>query len=201
LALVVWSASGATACEGPRPWSAPPDGGVVDESKPFLPGAPASDAGWLDRASSSSPDGSSRGGGPAEPSPSDEPAQSPGRGPAGGLWASCHEGFRTEGDARRDVTRLGLLCGPSNGMSRHADTDSFAVERGDCYRVFVVTAAGADVELRSSRGRVLSEARALEGFVAVEPDRPFCALESDTLSVQVSGAAAHALEVWRLSAH
>src|SRR6266516_1256834 len=36
--------------------------------------------------------------------------------PVGGSWVTCYGNYRPSSTPERDVTRLGLLCGPANGM-------------------------------------------------------------------------------------
>jgi hypothetical protein len=65
--------------------------------------------------------------------------------------------------------------------------------------VFVAVLGGdADVELRASNGRTIARARTQRGFLVLEPDRPLCLVGDDSVSIVVSGAASHALEIWRL---
>ena len=100
LALVVLS------CDRERPWDGAHDGGARDESEPWL--SPKPDASWL-RDGGPSAAGTADGG--TTPSPS----------PVGGLWVSCYGGFQPSAEPHKDVARLGLLCGPSNGMRRLTD--------------------------------------------------------------------------------
>ena len=69
----------------------------------------------------------------------------------GGPWVRCYAHFRPTSTPVRDVTRLGALCGPQNGMKQlgatiegesvedqPAKTHAIALERGQCVRLFAV---------------------------------------------------------------
>ncbi len=76
---------------------------------------------------------------------------------------------------------------------------------GHCYRIFAVASASIDdlnVVLRSPRGSVLARDDSHDRWPIVEPERPFCALEDGTYSVQLSAATAgtFALAIWQLTA-
>ena len=136
----------------------------------------------------------------------------------GGPWVRCYGNFRVEGDPRKDVTRLALLCGPENGMSRLVPkplegavtegaapvTTTIHVQRGGCYRVFAAATPSVkdlDVVLRSSRGAAIAADHGEDAWPVVQPDRPFCALEDDDVTVEVSakrGSGRFAAEVWHL---
>lgn len=145
----------------------------------------------------------------------------------GGPWVRCYGGFHPSGDPVKDVTRLSILCGPENGMKRlsrqpmqgtvapggPAVTETFEAKRGECYRVFAVAEsagdAGAgvadlDVVVRSSRGAAIAADHGEDSWPIVQPDRPFCALEDDRYTVEVSakkGSGRFAAEVWALHVH
>ena len=212
-------------CERSHPWSGQPDGGVIDESSPFLPGRPRADAGSVPPLGSSPLDSSSSGSAPLGQAPlaSSEPAAGgsldlPAPSPVGGLWVSCRDGFRLSGEPLRDVTRLGLMCGPVNGMTALGDplegelsagggtaTHPLAARAGACYRIFAIAGDGiVDLRLavRSSRGTRLA-ADELHGRVAVaDPERPFCTFEDDQFEIRVAAGASagrYALQIWQLA--
>jgi hypothetical protein len=136
----------------------------------------------------------------------------------GGPWVRCYGGFHPAGDPVKDVTRLSVLCGPENGMKRLSKaplqgtlteggpgvTETFEARRGECYRVFAVaerTVSDLDVVVRSSRGSALAADHGEDAWPIVQPDRPFCALEDDRYTVEVStkhGGGRFAAEVWVL---
>ena len=138
----------------------------------------------------------------------------------GGPWVRCYGNFRPSGEPVKDVTRLALLCGPENGMVRlskkpiegavaepsaaPAPSESFAAVQGECYRIFAVaeTSVGdLDVAVRSSRGVLIAADHGEDNWPIVQPDRPFCALENDTFTVEFTshrGWGRFAAEVWRL---
>jgi len=140
----------------------------------------------------------------------------------GGPWVRCYGGFHPSGDPLKDVTRLSMLCGPENGMKRLSTralegsvsagraglTEAFEAHRGDCFRVFAVaepSVADLDVVVRSSREAPIAADHG-EGawpIAIVQPDRPFCALEDDRYTFEVSarkGSGRFAAEVWVLRA-
>ena len=194
-------------CERARPWDGPLDGSVRDESRPFLPNGP--DGSWL-------PDG----GNATDASPASDAGTGLPPSPVGGLWVSCYGNFHPSGHPLRDVTRLGLLCGPANGMTllttepfegKVAETERpsvhrFAARRGECYRIFAVaerSVADLDVTVRSSRGSRLAQDHSEDGWPILDPERPFCTFDDDTFKVLLAarrGAGRYAAQVWRLPA-
>jgi hypothetical protein len=142
----------------------------------------------------------------------------------GGPWVRCYGGFHPSGEPVKDVTRLSLLCGPENGMKRlskkalegsvaaggPAVAETFEARRGECYRIFAVAepiqdagtgVADLDVVVRSSRGPAIAADHGEDPWPIVQPDRPFCALEDDRYTVEVSarrGSGHFAAEVWVL---
>lgn len=136
----------------------------------------------------------------------------------GGPWVRCYGGFHPGGDPVKDVTRLSLLCGPENGMRRLSRaplegalveggpsvTETFEAHRGECYRVFAVaerTVSDLDVVVRSSRGAAIAADHGEDAWPIVQPDRPFCALEDDRYTLDVStkhGTGRFAAEIWVL---
>lgn len=194
------------ACDEPaRPWSGQPDGRLRDESSAFLPRRQDDDTptAWLDAGA---------GGAAAEDDAAPVARESAG----GGLWVRCHDGFAPTGEPLRDVTRLGLMCGPSNGLDKLLDAQTgrltggtsarhdFSVRRGECFRVF---AAGEpsiydlDVTILSSRHSRLSSDTGDGTWLLLDRDRPFCSFDDDTFSAEVradGGSGRYAIEVWRL---
>jgi hypothetical protein len=138
--------------------------------------------------------------------------------PIGGAWVHCYGHFKPSGEPKKDVTRLGLLCGPSNGMKQEGDlfesdlTEGSApaeykieAQRGACYRIFAVgevSILDLDVTLRSSRGSAIAADHGQDAWPIVQPDRPICALEDDRWTVEVRakrGGGRFAAEVWALA--
>lgn len=136
----------------------------------------------------------------------------------GGPWVRCYGNFRLTGEPLKDMTRLALLCGPENGMSRLSTrpfegsvkeggppmTQTLPVHRGTCYRIFAAATpsiADLDVVVKSSRGATVAADHGEDGWPIVQPDRPFCALEDDTFTVEVGahrGEGRFAAETWQL---
>lgn len=191
-------------CEPQRPWDGPLDGAVQDESRPWLPHG--TDASWL------------RDGGPVDGGASPDGGRALSPSAVGGLWVSCYGGFHPSGHPLRDVTRLGLLCGPPNGM-KLLTTEAFQGEvaegqqpvlhhfdarRGECYRVFAVAEPGVtdlDILVRSSRGSRLAKDHSEDAWPIVAPDRPFCTFDDDRFTVALRarrGSGRYAAQVWKL---
>lgn len=135
----------------------------------------------------------------------------------GGPWVRCYGNYRLSGDPLRDVTRLGMLCGPENGMRRMAETiqgaveagkthhtSTFEVVSGECYRIFATaepTITDLDVDVLTRHGARVAGDHGDDGWPIVQPDRPFCPLESDTYTLEVKarrGSGRFAAEIWRL---
>jgi hypothetical protein len=188
----------------PRPW----EGG--DAAAPTVGGAPPGMA--------PSPDGGSLlSEAPTLLESADDAGPPPSPVRVGGPWVRCFGNFRPSGEPLKDVTRLALLCGPSNGMVRADGTEGAVAAghppvswqlpavRGECYRVFAVAEASVedlDVVVRSSRGATIAADHGDDAWPVVQPDRPFCALEDDTVSVEVStrrGSGKFAAEAWKLA--
>jgi hypothetical protein len=158
------------------------------------------------------------------PSPSSTAPSPPGDGVTpgstrvGGLWVSCYGDFRPSGDPPKDVTRLALMCGPITGMRRLSKdllegelwgggppaTTHVHVKKDGCYRVFAVSDENIpdlDVVVKSSRDKVLAADHGQDRWPVVQPDRAFCVLETDELTIEVaaaSGRGRFAAEVWEL---
>jgi len=138
----------------------------------------------------------------------------------GGPWVRCYGDFRLEGPLLADLTRLTMLCGPANGMRRvskkpfegevaeagKALTTALEAKRGACYRVFAVaepSVTDLDVVVRSSRGVAIAQDHGEDRWPIVQPDRPFCPLADDTMTVELTarrGKGRAAAEVWMLRA-
>jgi hypothetical protein len=179
------------------------DASVVLESRPWL--APPQDASILgDAGLRWAGDDAGPGGGPS---------------PVGGLWVSCYGGFHPTREPLKDVTRLGLLCGPPNGMAQLGTETTtgtvaegksplsygFPARRGSCYRLFAVADPGVtdlNVTVRSSRGTELARDHSEDRWPILEPERPFCTYEDDSFTVELAaahGAGAVAAQVWVLA--
>lgn len=136
----------------------------------------------------------------------------------GGPWVRCYGDFRPGAGPEKDLTRLALMCGPQCGMRRLSKevlkgrvsegappiTTTFRARRGGCYRVFAVGDDGIvdlDVVVKSSRDKVVAADHGEDRWPVVQPDRPFCALADDRMTIEVSarsGAGQFAAEVWEL---
>jgi hypothetical protein len=137
--------------------------------------------------------------------------------PVGGNWLKCYANFQPRTDPKLDVMRLGLMCGPSNGMRQVTDAREAAVsgggagrehrwtaEAGDCYRVFAVGEAGVadlDVEDYYARGARIAWDTSDDRWPIVKPDGPFCVMADGEYRAVVRaqrGSGRYAVEIWRL---
>ena len=215
---------GLVACEErARPWGGEGAPVVLAPPAPPAPGASGerreADAGDADAAGGTGDEdaGADASGGPG--AGGEVPAEVGGpRVTPGGLWVRCLEGLALSGDPLKDVTRIGLVCGPSNGMRRKTRqalvgvigendppvTATVRVARGACYRAFAVADAQVgelEVTFRSSREVTVARDHGAGRLAVVQPDRPFCSLADDALTMEVKalrGSGRFAAEVWSL---
>jgi hypothetical protein len=81
---------------------------------------------------------------------------------------------------------------------------TFEARRGECYRVFAVAepaVADLDITVHTSRGTRIAADDGEDSWPIVQPDRPFCPLEDDRYTIEVSakrGSGKFAAEVWVL---
>jgi hypothetical protein len=125
------------------------------------------------------------------------------------------ENFEPNAAAHVDVLRLGMLCGPPNGLSLLARATGvvdeatkpfvyqWEAERGDCFRVFGVaedSVEDLEVELFGPhRERLFLENQNRRWVVAAE-NGPFCAPKEGTFEAQFTTHGGHgtvAISVWR----
>jgi hypothetical protein len=190
-----------------RPWAGSPDGGVRDGAQPFLPGEDAPS--WLEDGGLPAPEDADAGHEPTI----EERVGTPSR--VGGLWVSCYGSFAPSGQPKKDVTRLGMMCGPANGMRQLGATlegdvtaaaparHTFPVRAGDCYRLFAVArdVTNLDVTVTSGQGSRVAADLSEDAWPIVDPDRPICTFGDDTFGVEVAsrdGAGPYALQIWQL---
>lgn len=222
-ACALGAALAAVSCDDrPHPWAgndgpaavltAPPPGpsgepiGQADDG-PATTSAPAAPAGDASAPPVADPTAA------PEPVPASTHEITP-----GGGWVSCAEGLTLSGDPLKDVTRLGLVCGPANGMRRKTQqaivgvvgeheppvVAQLRVARGACYRIFAVADAQVselDVTVRSSRDVAVAGDHTPGRRAIVQADRPFCTFADDIFSLEVSalhGNGRFAAEVWSL---
>ena len=185
---------------------------MIDESRPFLPSS-AND-GWLEGSGfedagppEDEDEGEGEDAGAAKHKPPD--------GPSGGLWSGCHHGFSTTGGPRRDVTRLGLLCGPVNGMQQlgktvagdvgpdNTVTHHIEASGGTCYRLFATVSGPRRLMLRVTTpdGAAVANVESDAGFAVLEPQRPLCTLDPTRFTIELStpSPGRYAQQVWQLS--
>jgi hypothetical protein len=137
------------------------------------------------------------------PEPSAELVASSGRLESGGIFVSCRSGLVVTGDAARDVSRLGLACGPVAGMKRvgaspfegvlsigGADLEfPLHLEKSRCYRIFVaseVLGAEIAVDVVSGHGLPIASEAIDGGLGSIPATRPLCALGDDDVVIRAS---------------
>jgi hypothetical protein len=130
--------------------------------------------------------------------------------PVGGNWLKCYANFQPRDEPELDVLRLGVLCGPSNGMrkvavgGKNGGEHTWEANAGDCFRIFAVgepSVEDLDVEVLDPGGHRLARDSSDDRWPIVKPDGPFCTVADGTHRARVRierGLGRHALEVWRL---
>jgi hypothetical protein len=140
-----------------------------------------------------------------------------------GTFHKCYAGFSAGGDAALDVMRLGLLCGPVNGMKLLLDVTGtpagaseqhvVAVRAGDCLRVMAAVHRSIErftVEVLGSEHGVLARGQG-SSWLILDSEHPFCSSEATSYRVLVTlsaradagpsrvapDGATYALQVWR----
>ena len=135
--------------------------------------------------------------------------------PVGGTWVSCYGRYRPTSTPRRDVLRLGLLCGPVNGMrlvgwtiegeaTDAATEHGLDLDAGDCLRVFAVSEQSVldfSVEVRDPKGGLVAADRSGDRWPILNPDGPFCVMQAGRYALRVrtrQGGGRYAMQVWKL---
>jgi hypothetical protein len=152
-----------------------------------------------------------------EPAPIAPPPAGARAAPTGGNWRKCHANFQPRDQPELDVLRLGVLCGPSNGMRKVSEAKQAQVadggagqehrwraQAGDCYRIFAVGEPGIedlDVEVFAPNGARVALDTSDDRWPIVNPDGPFCVFEEGDYRAVVRaqrGSGRYAVEIWRL---
>ena len=113
--------------------------------------------------------------------------------------------------------RLGLLCGPQNGMSkltgsREAEIKDggaglehpFEAKAGECFRIFAVadpSIEDLDIEVLSPTQKRVAFDTGDDRWPVVNPEGPFCVTEEGLHGARVRaqrGIGRYAIEIWRL---
>jgi hypothetical protein len=135
--------------------------------------------------------------------------------PVGGSWVTCYGNYRPTSTPERDVTRLGILCGPANGMrligatlegeaSETLSEHLFDARAGECFRIIAVAEASVAelaVIVRDPKGSPIASDHNNDRWPIVNPDGPFCVLDTGKYAIQVharQGRGKFALQIWRL---
>ncbi len=138
--------------------------------------------------------------------------------PVGGNWLRCYASFQPRTQPKLDVTRLGLMCGPVNGMKKLADPPEATVdgdggtgrqhawtaEAGDCYRIFAVadpSVEDLDVEVFAPGGQRVAFDTGDDRWPLVNPDGPFCVFDAGEYRAVVKAprsGGTYAIQIWRL---
>lgn len=128
----------------------------------------------------------------------------------------CAQGFRSSGNPRADLERLGALCGAAQGLSavteplraRQAEHEPPAIvaldvpSPGACYRV--LAAADRNVQALglalsgAAPGVVVADAHG-ERWAVLGPDGPLCFPEAGRYRLEIAvqrGAGWYALQIW-----
>src|SRR5262249_3237467 len=133
----------------------------------------------------------------------------------GGGWVTCYGRFRPTSTPLRDVLRLGLLCGPINGMKLAAPTiegnagdawteQPLAAAAGDCLRIFAIAEASISdlaVAVRDPEGAVVSGDHNDDRWPILNPDGPFCVTTTGRFTIRIrarAGEGRYAMQIWRL---
>lgn len=134
----------------------------------------------------------------------------------GGLWVGCYAHFRPTSTPLQDVTRLGLLCGPANGLHPIAPAHQgtlieggsidilFPLEQGQCVRAFGVSEAGLsdlDLTLLDPQGTPLGSDQIEDRWPILPPDGTLCVATSGRFQLRVTarkGSGAFAAQLWLL---
>lgn len=121
----------------------------------------------------------------------------------GGNWVRCYGGFKPGDTPHLDAMRLGLMCGPSNGM-RRLPASTFVANAGDCYRVVAAGAPGVqalEIDVVDAAGQRIATTTREARWAVLEPNGAFCVPGAGTYRVDVKvarGEGGTAVEVWRL---
>jgi hypothetical protein len=134
--------------------------------------------------------------------------------PSGANWGRCALHFTAHGRPRLDVMRLGLMCGPSNGMRRVPATDlrvdggigrtdlGFRASAGDCFRLLVVGVPGSgriEARLLDAQGKAVAAQSGRRRFTMLGLDGPVCVDRSGRYRATVRAERGPlAVELWEL---
>ncbi|HEX9298033.1 MAG TPA: hypothetical protein VF881_19470 [Polyangiaceae bacterium] len=135
--------------------------------------------------------------------------------PVGGSWTTCYAHYRPTSTPERDVTRLGLMCGPANGMrlvgtmaqgevGEGAVDHPLDVRPGDCFRIFAVADSQVSdlaLEVRDPKGVPVASDHNNDRWPILNPDGPFCLLEGGKFTVRLharQGMGRYAFQIWQL---
>jgi hypothetical protein len=134
------------------------------------------------------------------------------------LSVSCYDRFEPGTVPHVDVVRLGVSCGPENGLSLVGRVQGtvdearttlaayqWSADRGDCFRVFAVAAAPVDdleveVVVVAPRAERVSLTNQSQRWVVIDEDGPFCARHAGTYEARFSthsGRGVFAAAVWK----
>ncbi|MCC6903976.1 MAG: hypothetical protein IT377_33725 [Polyangiaceae bacterium] len=178
------------------------------------PGAPSASASASVTAPPPSAPRPEPAGSGSAPAPAPATPDAGGAAPSGGNWLKCYAQFQPRTRPDLDVMRLGLMCGPSNGMRKAAESREsassepkehrFQAEAGDCYRIFAVAEPSVedlDVEVFAPNGTRVAFDTSDDRWPVVQPDRPFCVFDAGEFRAVVRaqrGQGRYNIEIWRL---
>jgi len=134
--------------------------------------------------------------------------------PSGANWGRCALHFTPRGKPQLDVMRLGLMCGPSNGMHRVPAAElrrdggagrielGFRASAGECFRLLVVGGAGigrVEAALLDAQGKPVAKQTGRRRWTMVGLDGPICVNRSGRYRATVDAKRGPlAVELWEL---
>lgn len=132
--------------------------------------------------------------------------------PSGANWGRCALHFKPRAEPGLDATRLGLMCGPSNGMERvpvkprQLDGGTgieldFQAKANDCVRLVIVGGAGTgsiSARLLEAGGNTLARQTGHRRWTMLGLDGPVCLPRDGRYRATVRADGALAVELWRL---
>jgi hypothetical protein len=132
-------------------------------------------------------------------------------------WTECYVGYAAGSNPLLDAFRLGLLCGPSNGLSlvtenhiiaavelSHQKDMSWDVSRDDCWRWIVVAGPKTEqiaVTLQEPNGTKVAYLTPQVRYRVVPPRGPWCTPRAGKVGIRVTTWPAGgevAYQAWRL---
>lgn len=134
--------------------------------------------------------------------------------PSGANWGRCALHFTPRGQPALGVMRLGLMCGPSNGMRRMPADQlrrdggagrvelGFRANAGECFRLLVVGGRGSgrlEARLLDAEGKPVARQSGRRRWTMLALDGPVCLDSSGRYRAVVHAERGPlAVQLWRL---